>query len=175
MQNKANRSLADFGLRIADWEETHSGTADSAKQSQFWPGAFAHGGRNAPNKANLPPANWQGRRRELLYKQTQFERKWLKEKRLWCIGHPGELRGSKANPRRPIRKPVVQTKPILRPGFVQGAGARQSRQTNPICPGPAGSGAGRPPSRMRQTNPIYPRPTSRPSPGPVVQTNPICA
>jgi hypothetical protein len=94
MQNEANSSIADWGFRIADWGETHSGTPDSAKQSQFTPGQPA------------------GRRRGRLYKQTQFERKWLKERRLWCIGHPGDLRGSKANPRPPIRKPVVQTKPI---------------------------------------------------------------
>jgi hypothetical protein len=100
------------GLQTSHFTLPTRPKAVRAKQTQFGLASLVCGGRNAPNKANLPPAYWQSRRRGRLYKQTQFEHKWLKEKRLWCIGHPGDLRGSKANPRRPIRKPVVQTKPI---------------------------------------------------------------
>jgi hypothetical protein len=77
----------------------------------IWPGALGLRRRNAPNKPNLPPASRQSRRRGRLYKQTQSDRKWLNENRLWCIGHSGELHGYKAGPRRPVRKPPVQTKP----------------------------------------------------------------
>jgi hypothetical protein len=119
--------------------------AKCAKQTQFggesretnpiWPGVFGLRRAKCAKQSQLTPRpNCQGRRRGRLYKQTQFARKWLKEKRLWCIGHPGQLRGYKPRPHRPIWKPLVQTKPILRQGFVQSAGARQSRQTNPICP-----------------------------------------
>jgi hypothetical protein len=119
-----------------------------------WRGRGASTESNAPNEPNFTtwhghlargsepwagcPCHYSGgpagRRGGRLYKQTQFERKWLNEDRLWCIGHSGELRGSKANPRRPVRKPLVQTKPILRQGSVQGSARRQWRQTNPICP-----------------------------------------
>jgi hypothetical protein len=150
------------GLQTSHFTLQTRPKAVRAKQTQFGLASLACGGRNAPNKPNLPPANCQGRRRGRLYKQSQFEHKWWKENRLWCIGHPGDLRGSKANPRRPIRRPLVQTKPILRPRFVQGAGARQSRQTNPICPRtgpvvqtkPVGPGTRRD-ARFCQTKPIW--------------------
>jgi hypothetical protein len=133
---------------------THSEAPDSAKQSQFGLVPVPVAGEMRQTKPIHPRPTGRAAAGSYCTNKAKFERKWLKEKRLWWIGHPGELRGSKANPRRLVRKPVVQTKPILRPGFVQSAGARQSRQTNPICPRTDRNGRGASTESNAPNNPI---------------------
>ena len=77
VQNEANSSIADFGLRIADWGQTSGGLPPQSR-----------GGRNMQNEPNLAgrpggwerpivrnKANWAGRpgpRRQKCAKRTQF-------------------------------------------------------------------------------------------------------
>ncbi len=146
VRNEPNSSIADFGLRIADWGQTCGGTpalrpahANRAKRTQFRGAIPRSGGRIAQNKANLRQDGTSGGR------HAKGGAKRAKRTQLPEAGHRGGVSiadcGLRTGDRPAVGRDVQNEPNFRRDGVGRDLGdGRRTCKTKPISRSPAGAG-----------------------------------